>query len=62
MTGGTLGEAFVDITGGVPETINLDLPKVQSDEATRLELFTILKGAFDDHALIAAAITVRMSG
>lgn len=59
LTGGTLGEAFVDITGGVPETINLDLPTVQSDEATRLELFTILKGAFDDHALIAAAITAK---
>src|SRR5690348_14524860 len=61
LTGGTLGEAFVDITGGVPETVNLDSTHYQNIEVARLELFTTLKDAFDNRALMAVAITVSLA-
>lgn len=58
LIGGTLAEALVDLTGGVPETIEMK-PYVD-DEAARLRLFNDLKTEFhDNHALMAAAIAVR---
>lgn len=60
LTGGTLIEAFVDITGGVPETINVNAANYLENEIARSELFNYLKEAQDMKALMAAAIVVRV--
>lgn len=58
LTGGNLIEAFVDITGGVPETITVGTANYRDDPVARSELFNYLKEAQDMKALKAAAIVV----
>uniref|UniRef100_A0A915KDW4 Calpain catalytic domain-containing protein n=1 Tax=Romanomermis culicivorax TaxID=13658 RepID=A0A915KDW4_ROMCU len=58
LAGGTLTEAFVDITGGVPETIALKSNHYVENQTARSELFQYLKEACDLKALIAAAIVI----
>lgn len=55
LIGGTLIEAIVDITGGVPENISL-LSSVFAQSDARHDLFHQLKDAFEMKALIAVCI------
>lgn len=57
--GGQLADALQDVSGGVAETINV--PKQLENDPTdsRGKLFHTIKAAFDQKALIVAAIAVR---
>jgi len=57
LIGGTLTEAIVDISGGVPENILLTSP-VYSEPSARTDLFHYLRDAFELKALIAVCIKV----
>ncbi|KRY13110.1 Calpain-5, partial [Trichinella patagoniensis] len=56
LSGGTLAEAFVAITGGVPITIKLDSGIYYDHATARMELFSMLKKAFNEKALMAVSI------
>ncbi len=59
LTSGSLAEALVDLTGGVPETINLQAPKYTKGQLKILKLFDRMKEAFSQNALMAAAIAIK---
>jgi len=59
LVGGQLSDALQDVSGGVAETINVrkflsDDPKDKDER-----LFRVIRGAFDQHALIVAAIAAK---
>uniref|UniRef100_A0AC34RFW6 Calpain catalytic domain-containing protein n=1 Tax=Panagrolaimus sp. JU765 TaxID=591449 RepID=A0AC34RFW6_9BILA len=59
LVGGQLSDALQDVSGGVAETINVrkflgDDPKDKDER-----LFKAIQGAFDQHALIVAAIAAK---
>uniref|UniRef100_A0A5S6QYS9 Calpain catalytic domain-containing protein n=1 Tax=Trichuris muris TaxID=70415 RepID=A0A5S6QYS9_TRIMR len=56
LSGGTLAEALVAITGGVPFTIKLDNDVYADSPTARMELFNQLKKAFNEKALMAVSI------
>ena len=64
MDGGNLSDALVDFTSGVSEMIDLRL-KVEGFKATaaadeKKAFFDMLSRELEDHALMCAAITVRI--
>ncbi|KFD61428.1 hypothetical protein M514_26389 [Trichuris suis] len=59
LSGGTLAEALVAITGGVPFTIKLNKDVYLDSPTARMELFNQLKKAFNEKALMAVSINAN---
>lgn len=60
LDGGELAEALEDFTGGVSEPLNLVDLKVGIEEEARNDLYKVMRKAMDNHAMMAAAIPVRI--
>lgn len=61
LDGGELSEALEDFTGGVSETFDLQAEKYYDEPDKKEEFFTFLYHQFNDHALMSAAIPVRIN-
>jgi len=61
LDGGELAEALEDFTGGVAEPIDLVEGKYTTEQDKRDNLFRVMKKAYENHALMAAAIPARSS-
>lgn len=59
MVGGQLADALEDISGGVAETIIVQKELMNNQTDSSAKLFNRIKEAFDQQALIVAAIAVR---
>lgn len=59
LVGGQLSDALEDISGGVAETINIQKQLMNDSTDSSGKLFHTIKKAFDQQALIVAAIAVR---
>ncbi|VDN34759.1 unnamed protein product [Gongylonema pulchrum] len=59
LVGGQLAEALQDVSGGVAETISVQKQLENDPTDSTGKLFHTIKGAFDQKALIVAAIAVR---
>ena len=55
-----MAEALEDFTGGVAEPIDLTEGEYMNDETKRDDLFKVMKKAYDNHSLLAAAIPVSL--
>lgn len=59
LVGGQLADALQDVSGGVAETLNVSRFLNDDKSDSRGHLFRTVKSAFDQKALIVAAIAVR---
>lgn len=59
LVGGQLADALEDISGGVAERINVKKQLINDSTDSSRKLFHKIKEAFDQQALIVAAIAVR---
>ena len=59
LTGGQTGDALVDFTGGVNETVDIREGGYQSDEAKQQELFAKMEHGHNHKSLISCSIHVR---
>ncbi len=59
LVGGQLADALQEVSGGVPETIDMKRCKYADVDNSNTKLFNHLKEAFENKALIVAAIAVH---
>ncbi|CAD5229547.1 unnamed protein product [Bursaphelenchus okinawaensis] len=59
LVGGQLADALQDVSGGVAETINVKKYFNEDQNNTPTDLFRLLRTAFDQQALIVAAIAAQ---
>ncbi|XP_011408714.2 PREDICTED: calpain-5-like [Amphimedon queenslandica] len=59
LSGGLTGDALVDFTGGVTETITLQSGDLADDEEKRKQLFDELIRAHEHHAMMSCSIEVK---
>ncbi|EJW73970.1 hypothetical protein WUBG_15123, partial [Wuchereria bancrofti] len=59
LVGGQLADALEDISGGIAETIKVQKQLLNDPTDSSGKLFCAIKEAFDQQALIVAAIAVR---
>uniref|UniRef100_A0A1I7SLZ9 Calpain catalytic domain-containing protein n=2 Tax=Bursaphelenchus xylophilus TaxID=6326 RepID=A0A1I7SLZ9_BURXY len=59
LVGGQLADALQDVSGGVAETINVKKYFHEEQKSTPTDLFRLLRTAFDQQALIVAAIAAK---
>ncbi|CAG9532196.1 unnamed protein product [Cercopithifilaria johnstoni] len=59
LVGGQLTDALEDISGGIAETINVQKQLMSGQSDSSRKLFHTIKEAFDQQALIVAAIAVK---
>ncbi|KAL3989271.1 Calpain-5 [Acanthocheilonema viteae] len=59
LVGGQLADALEDISGGVAETINVQKQLINDQTDSSGKLFHTIKAAFDQQALIVAAIATK---
>ena len=60
LSGGQTGDALVDFTGGVTESVEIQEGGYQSDTAKQLELFEKMYHSHQHKALISCSISVSL--